>query len=80
MITNPTLQPRFLVAGMVAFLLLSACADSSTEALGTPTITGVAGGATAGTAVVSFTAPTSGDAATSHTAPAYGLVITWEAG
>jgi len=70
MITHPTLQPRFLVAWMAALLLLAACADSKTEAPGAPAITGVAAGATAGSAVVSFTAPTSGDAATSYTVTA----------
>ncbi len=71
MSTNAMVQLRFLVAVMATSLFLSACSSSDgTEAPGAPTITGVAAGTTAGTAVVSFAAPTSGDLPTSYTVTA----------
>jgi hypothetical protein len=59
-----------VVVTTVASIFLFACGSSNGTAPGSPTDVSVAAGATAGTAVVSFTVPTTGDAATGYTVTA----------
>jgi len=59
-----------IVLTTVVAVFLFACGDSNSTAPGSPTNVSVAAGTAAGTAVVSFAAPTAGDAATGYTVTA----------
>jgi hypothetical protein len=65
----PSTSTRSAVLAVATTFFL-ACSGKDASAPGSPTAVSVAAGAAAGTAVVSFTAPTSGDAPTGYTVTA----------